>query len=135
MEQQTRSKLGKEYDKSVYRCPLIWLLCRVQRRKWQHTPVFLPGKSQGQKSLVNHSQWDHKQLDTTYWINSTNKNNAEYFDFFFFFFLCVWICKTICWFEWNLYANFKYKFLDFSSSPRFWLTKLIIKTNSANKKI
>ena len=65
-------------------------------------------------------------------IFSLNKNNAEFFDFFFFF--CVWICKTICWFEWNLYANFKYKFLDFSSSPRFWLTKLIIKTNSANKK-
>ena len=27
------------------------------RRKWQPTPVFLPGKLQGQKSLVGYSQW------------------------------------------------------------------------------
>ena len=26
------------------------------RRKWQPTPVFLPGKSHGQKSLVGYSQ-------------------------------------------------------------------------------
>ena len=25
------------------------------RRKWQHTPVFLPGKSHGQRSLVGYS--------------------------------------------------------------------------------
>ena len=27
------------------------------RRKWQPTPVFLPGESQGQRSLVGHSPW------------------------------------------------------------------------------
>ena len=32
-------------------------------RKWQPTPVFLPGKFQGQKSrLVGHSPWDHKRV-------------------------------------------------------------------------
>ena len=30
------------------------------RRKWQSTPVFLPGKSQGQRSLVGHSTWGCK---------------------------------------------------------------------------
>ena len=35
------------------------------RRKWQPTPVFLPGKLLGQKSLVGYSPWDHKELDTT----------------------------------------------------------------------
>ena len=35
------------------------------RRKWQYTPVFLPGKSHGQRSLVGHSQWGHKELDMT----------------------------------------------------------------------
>ena len=30
------------------------------RRKWQHTPVFLPGKSHGQRSLVVYSPWGHK---------------------------------------------------------------------------
>ena len=27
------------------------------------TPVFLPGKSHGQKSLVGYSPWGHKDLD------------------------------------------------------------------------
>ena len=35
------------------------------RRKWQSTPVFLPGKSHGQRSLVGYSPWGHKELDTT----------------------------------------------------------------------
>ena len=30
------------------------------RRKWQHTPVFLPGKSHGQRSLVGYSPWGHE---------------------------------------------------------------------------
>ena len=33
------------------------------RRKWQPTPVLLPGKSHGQRSLVGYSSWDHKELD------------------------------------------------------------------------
>ena len=35
------------------------------RRKWLPTPVFLPGKSHGQRSLVDYSPWGHKELDTT----------------------------------------------------------------------
>ena len=35
------------------------------RRKWQPTPVFLPGESHGQRSLVGHSPWGHKESDTT----------------------------------------------------------------------
>ena len=35
------------------------------RRKWQPTPVFLPGDSQGQKSLVGCRLWGHTELDTT----------------------------------------------------------------------
>ena len=31
-----------------------------QRRKWQPTPVFLPGKHQGQRSLVGYSPWGHR---------------------------------------------------------------------------
>ena len=29
------------------------------------TPVFLPGKSHGQRSLVGYSPWHHKELDRT----------------------------------------------------------------------
>ena len=33
------------------------------KRKWQSTPVFLPGKSHGQRSLVGYSPWACKELD------------------------------------------------------------------------
>ena len=35
------------------------------RRKWQPTPVFLPGESQGWGSLVGCCLWDRTELDTT----------------------------------------------------------------------
>ena len=35
------------------------------RRKWQPTPVFLPGESHGQRSLVDYSPWGRKELYTT----------------------------------------------------------------------
>ena len=35
------------------------------RRKWQPTPVFLPGESQGWGSLVGCSLWGHTESDTT----------------------------------------------------------------------
>ena len=34
------------------------------RRKWQHTPVFLPGESHGQRSLEGYSPWGRKESDT-----------------------------------------------------------------------
>ena len=35
------------------------------RRKWQPTPVFLPEKCHGQRSLVGYSPQAHKELDMT----------------------------------------------------------------------
>ena len=35
------------------------------RRKWQPTPVFLPGKSHGQRSLASYSPWDCKRVGVT----------------------------------------------------------------------
>ena len=35
------------------------------RRKWQSTPVFLPGESQGQRILVGYSLWYWKESDVT----------------------------------------------------------------------
>ena len=34
-------------------------------RKWQPTPVFLPGTSHGQRSLTGYRPWGRKELDTT----------------------------------------------------------------------
>ena len=38
------------------------------RREWQPTPVFLPGESHGQRSLVGYSPWGCKELDTNEWL-------------------------------------------------------------------
>ncbi|CAI9169407.1 unnamed protein product [Rangifer tarandus platyrhynchus] len=35
------------------------------RRKWQPAPVFLPGKSHGQRSLVGYSPWGCRGSDMT----------------------------------------------------------------------
>ena len=35
------------------------------RRKWQPTPVFLPGESQEQRSLVGCCLWSRTELDMT----------------------------------------------------------------------
>ena len=35
------------------------------RRKWQPTPVFLPGESHGQRTLAGCSPWGHKELVMT----------------------------------------------------------------------
>ena len=34
------------------------------RRKWEPTPVFLPGEFHGQRSLVGYSSWDRKKSQT-----------------------------------------------------------------------
>ena len=39
------------------------------RRKWQSTPVLLPGKSHGQRSVVGYSLWGCKESDTTDWLH------------------------------------------------------------------
>ena len=57
----------KECDSSLYNAPqyLVHKRCSLDlsvrkilwRRKWQPTPVFLPGKFHGQMSLVGYSPW------------------------------------------------------------------------------
>ena len=51
-------------------CTLFISFCLSWRRKWQATPVILPGKSHGQRSLVDYSPWDHKESDTTERLHS-----------------------------------------------------------------
>ena len=42
-----------------------WVRKVPRRKKWQPTPVFLPGESHGQRSLVDYSPRCHKESDTT----------------------------------------------------------------------
>ena len=47
------------------------------RRKWQPTPVFLPGKSHGQRSLAGYSPWGPKELDMTEGLTLTHCTGEE----------------------------------------------------------
>ena len=42
-----------------------WARKILWRRKWQPTPVFLPGESHGQRSLVGYSPWGRKESETS----------------------------------------------------------------------
>ena len=45
------------------------------RRKWQPTPVFLPGEFHWQRSLVGYSLWGHKELGHD-WATNTNTTTS-----------------------------------------------------------
>ena len=49
------------------------------RRKWQLTPVLLPWKSHGLRSLVGYSLWDHKESDMTERLHFFLSNSALWY--------------------------------------------------------
>ena len=50
--------------------PRVWQM--PWRRAWQPTPVFMPGKSYGQRSLAGYSPWGHKESDMAELTAHTN---------------------------------------------------------------
>ena len=52
--------------KRIYNCLLKHF---YGRRQWHPTPVLLPGKSHGRRSLVGCSSWGRKEWDTTAWLH------------------------------------------------------------------
>ena len=49
---------GKESTRQCRRCKFDPWIRRISwRRKWQPTPIFLPGKSHGQRSLAGYNPW------------------------------------------------------------------------------
>ena len=59
---QSMGSLGVGHD---WATSLSLLTFMHWRRKWQPTPVFLPGESQGWGSLVGTSLWGRTESDTT----------------------------------------------------------------------
>ena len=43
----------------------VWTLSHLWRRRWQPTPVFVPGKCHGQRNLASYSPCSRKELDMT----------------------------------------------------------------------
>ena len=52
-------------DKSPYSQSYDFPCSHVRRRQWHPTPVLLPGKSHGWRSLVGCSPWGREESDTT----------------------------------------------------------------------
>ena len=68
---------------------LIYELQFNRIRKWQPTPVLLPRKSHGWRSLVGCSPWGCKESDTTEWLTFT------FFLFFFQFYLFIYFLYNV----------------------------------------
>ena len=63
---------ASQVARMVKYCPLCgrpmiipWVRKIPWRREWQSNPVFLPGESHGQRSLLGYYPWDHKEPDMT----------------------------------------------------------------------
>ena len=46
-------------------------------RKWQLTPVSLPEKCRGQRSLGGYSSWGHNESGTTEWLSSSSSMRVQ----------------------------------------------------------
>ena len=60
-----KKKLSKSRNNLSITCWTIQVRKIPWRKDWLPTPVFLPGKSHGQRSLVGYSPRGHKEPDTT----------------------------------------------------------------------
>ena len=110
------------------------------RREQLPTPVFLPGKCHGQRSLAGYSPWGHKESDMTERLSLTFTSSSSFFFFFaivdFFSlntavsFLLLFF-PNVCFYYFNfslafiLYYSFLYCccLLLFVFFPSAWLAK------------
>ena len=65
---------GKEFTCQCRRYGLDpWVRKIPWRKKWQHTPIFLPGKSHGQRSLAGYNPSGHKGVGHDLPTKNNNK--------------------------------------------------------------
>ena len=83
-------------------------------RKWQPTPVFLPGKSHAQRSLVGYSPWNRKKSDITKQLRThTHKlpNMVKPIKLINVVFILMYLVKSIC------SVQFSHSFVSYSLGP------------------
>ena len=86
------------------------------RRKWQPTPVFLPGESHGQRSLgglqfmglqSRTTTTDHLETFSIYHFPKSSSTLLLNWSFvvakLFFEFVCFSLFHLVCWFKWGLF--------------------------------
>ena len=70
--------LSKESTCQSGRCRFdTWVRKIAWRRKWQPTPVFLPGKSHGQQSLMGYIPWGNKNCREPVRHSTRDKGHEE----------------------------------------------------------
>ena len=84
-----------------------WLRKIPWKRTWQPTPVFLPRKFHGQRSLAGFSPWIIKELDRTQRLKSNNNNN------FILYVLTTFSFLFVCLFAFLFFLFFYFIFLFF----------------------
>ena len=83
----------------------VWSLDQTWRR-WQPTPVFLPGEFHGPRSLVGYSLWDHEESDIAYWLNNNMEIRGDHFTLskgleFWEYRVCLGYQKSFSFSSWN----------------------------------
>ena len=94
-------------SQTVKNLPAMWVtwvqsLCGKipRRRKWQPTPVFLPGKVHGQRSLIGYRPWGHKESDMTEQLMlSKTLRVIHFFQLHDCIYVCTWLFQCIHVFE------------------------------------
>ena len=66
------SRVGTNRSFVFFTIPFCLSVVISWRKKWQSTPVFLPGEPHGQRSLVGYSPWGRKVSDPTKWLTHTH---------------------------------------------------------------
>ena len=56
-------KFTKQKAENFMSC-YVFTIMIMWSRKWQPTPIFLPGEFQGQRRLVGYNPWGRKESDT-----------------------------------------------------------------------
>ena len=99
----------------------LWVRKILWRRKWQPTPVFLPGKSHAWRSMVGYRPRGPKELDTTEWLHFHFLSRWILIHIHVWerlLFLCVILngcsCILFCWYITNCLMIFLDCFLFFS---------------------
>ena len=64
------------------------------RKAWQPTPVFLPGESHGQRSLVGYSPWGLARVRQTERLNHCCHQSCLYKSFSLIFLTLIWLVST-----------------------------------------
>ena len=60
---------SRMFQGEKYCSQTLWILSPLRRRQWQPTPVLLPGKSHGWRSLVGCTPRGLEELDMTGWLH------------------------------------------------------------------